>query len=972
MKEIVITFLVIACGISHAQVDPSINQNISIAEWPEISFETKPWTRWWWHGSAVTKEGITFEMEAFQKAGLGGVEITPIYGVYGHEDKFVNFLSPLWMDLLAHTLKEGKRLGLGVDMATGTGWPFGGPWVEAEDACKNIRLKRYDLEGGQRLNEKIEFIQGPYLRAVKNQIYQVHDDPTSTDIAAGTTKEPARQATQPLAIKDLVEPIAANKELQALALEQVQFEKPLALQSLMAYGPAGQVVDLTSKVDTHGILNWTAAPGKWKLYALFQGWHGKMVERAGPGGEGNVIDHFSATALTHYLSKFDSAFQKYDISSLRAFFNDSYEVDDARGTADWTPKLLEEFEKRRGYDLRRHLPALFNDDIEKEKNQRVLCDYRETISELLLENFTKPWKAWASNKNAFTRNQAHGSPSNILDLYSVVDIPEIEGTEPLRIKMASSAANVMGKNLASAEAATWLNEHFDSNLADIKVALDRFMINGINHLVYHGTAYSPADEAWPGWLFYAAVHLNQRNPLWQDFHALNAYVARCQSFLQNTSPDNDVLLYYPVYDRFSAPGSEMIEHFDGIGKQFEGTSFERSAKWMLEKGYSFDYISDRQIQNLTFRNGNLLTEGAASYKTIVIPHCQFIPVKTLQKLVKLSEEGASIIFFEGMPETFSGYSGLQEDSIEFRMLKDKIVKNLKKNVKEGVGLDRLLSGTTCRKESMVAKGLLYCRKKDKEGAAIYLVNNQTDSTFSGWIQLQSKARAVLIYDPMTGVSGKALIKTVSPQHVVQVYVQLTPRQTLILKATDHGVDQKPYPFYQLTNNRIPLNGKWHVRFVSGGPQLPEPVITDTLISWTNFTGDGYDAFSGSAIYEFKFPQPSAGHWLLDLGTVDESVEIFLNDKSLGTLICPPYALMIPSSSFKKENELKIRVSNLMMNRIVSMDKKKVFWKKFYNVNFPARRPENRENGIFNATNIAPRSSGLLGPVQLISAKIVNK
>src|SRR5688572_33477375 len=82
--------------------------------WPEITHETKPWTRWWWHGSALTKEGITAELEAYKKAGLGGVEITPIYGVHGYENEFKNFLSPQWMELLIHTLKEGERLDLGI------------------------------------------------------------------------------------------------------------------------------------------------------------------------------------------------------------------------------------------------------------------------------------------------------------------------------------------------------------------------------------------------------------------------------------------------------------------------------------------------------------------------------------------------------------------------------------------------------------------------------------------------------------------------------------------------------------------------------------------------------------------------------------------------------------------------------------------------------------------------------------------
>ncbi|MDZ7690761.1 MAG: glycosyl hydrolase [Balneolaceae bacterium] len=234
---------------------------------------------------------------------------------------------------------------------------------------------------------------------------------------------------------------------------------------------------------------------------------------------------YSITWLT-----FDTAFADRDLSSLRSFFNDSYEVDDAEGEANWTPNFFEEFEQRRGYDLKQHLPALPGDQ-ESEQGQRVLTDYRETISDLLLEEFTLQWDAWADEKDAMVRNQAHGSPANILDLYAASDIPETEGTDILRAKMASSAANVTGKPLISAEAATWLNEHFRSNLADVKKAVDRYFLSGVNHMVYHGTAYSPSEETWPGWLFYAAVHFNERNPFWDHFSDFNSYVARTQSFL---------------------------------------------------------------------------------------------------------------------------------------------------------------------------------------------------------------------------------------------------------------------------------------------------------------------------------------------------------------------------------------------------------------------------------------------------------
>lgn len=134
--------------------------------WPTPTAEQKPWTRWWWLGSTVDEAGITKHLERFRDAGFGGVEICPIYGAKGSEDKYIDFLSPKWLRMLAHTTAEAKRLGLGVDMTTGTGWPFGGPTVTADDASARVVLKRYELAGGATLAEKLPTGKLRALRAV--------------------------------------------------------------------------------------------------------------------------------------------------------------------------------------------------------------------------------------------------------------------------------------------------------------------------------------------------------------------------------------------------------------------------------------------------------------------------------------------------------------------------------------------------------------------------------------------------------------------------------------------------------------------------------------------------------------------------------------------------------------------------------------------------------------------------------------
>jgi len=948
LKTFLITLVLVLLPLS-TLVCARENSSPQLA-WPRVTRETRPWTRWWWMGSIVNEKDLTDQMEQYRKAGLGGLEITPIYGVKSYEDRFIDYLSPAWMEMLVHTLKEGERLDLGIDMATGNGWPFGGQWIGSDNACRNVVHKTFTLEAGQSLDEPVTYIQPPMVRAIGRRIN----------------------------ISELKEPISANENLQALALEQVRFEKPLPLQVLMAYSDQGQILNLTGKVNSDGKLDWTAPAGNWKLYAVFQGWHGKMVERAGPGGEGNVIDHFSAEALKDYLGKFDRAFDGYDVRSMRAYFNDSYEVDDASGESGWTGNFFEQFKKRRGYDLRDHLPALFGDDS-AEKNIRVLCDYRETISDLLLDQFTIPWLNWSKTKGATTRNQAHGSPANILDLYAGSGIPETEGADILKFKFASSAAHVTGKPLASSESATWLDEHFSANLADVKQALDQFFLGGINHVCYHGTTFSPADEDWPGWLFYASVHFGPTNSFWKDFSALNRYVTRCQSFLQSGWPDNDVLLYFPIYDRFSQRGRSLLQHFAGGAV---GTTARVDGQAMLDAGYTFDFISDRQIEGVTFA-GNSLRTGDVSYKTIVLPECRFVPLETFEKLVELAQKGATIVVHNKLPADVPGWGNLDERQDAFQKLIARIdfakagdsdiriarIGSGKLLLSDDLG--QLLSAAGVRREPMADKKLQFVRRRQESGR-FYLVVNTTGEPLDGWIGLQGNPKSVVIYDPMFEEIGLAAIRT-SVNGDSEIYLQLEPGESCILKTSEAAINGPSCNYVKTAGEPREIKGVWSVRFIEGGPELPLRFETGELVSWTDYGGQVVKIFSGTARYTVSFEKPEgrADGWLLDLGRVCESARVKLNGKKLGTLFFPPFRITIPENQMENENILEIEVSNLMANRIVDMDRRSVKWKKFYNINFPPRKRENRgPDGLFDASGWLPRESGLIGPVKLMPVELV--
>lgn len=828
--------------------------------WPEITRENKPWTRWWWPGSAADPAGLTRQMEQLAAAGLGGVEITPIYGARGYEDRYVEFLSPRWVELLEHVGHEGRRLGLGVDMATGTGWPFGGPWVTNADA-------------------------------------------------------------------------------------------------------------LHRAVDQEGKL--TGEPTKM------------MVKRAAPGGEGRVVDPYSPEALRRYLAPFEKVFARLPRGLVRGQFHDSFEY----FGASWTHRLAEEFRKLHGYDVHPYAAAITARNansvtsIDRDSLARIKSDYRETLANLHLD-FLRTWVQWSHERGFIVRNQSHGAPANLLDLYANADIAETEvfGSTPfpipglrrahdevrhdqdlpesLVIRMASSAGHVVGHPLASSESATWLREHWKESLAFVKPELDRILADGINHIFYHGTVYSPPDAAWPGWLFYASTQFQPNNPWWDDFAALNRYVARVQSILQRGRPDNDVLLYWPVSDVWDNPNGLMIQlsvhHVSWLTEQPVG----KLARQMMDRGYAFDYISDAQLQQTRVEKGTLVTPGSR-YQVIVVPATRRMPVPTLQRLAELARGGATVIF-ERLPEDVPGYGRLETRRAEFKQALGRLER------KAAVAPDVLaaLGKHGVRREAIAETGISVIRRANEAGTD-YFFANLTANAFDGWTALGTPARAAAILDPLTGKSGAAALRA-GPQGGSQLYLQLAPGESLIVR-TAHGTAKLPpaWKYLQPAGAPVPLAGTWTLTFLKGGPELPAPLKTTVLKSWTELAGDEAKRFAGTATYrlEFEAPAQRADEWLLDLGDVRESARVRLNGRDVATAWSIPFRVRIGEFLRSGRNVLELDVTNLAANRIRDLDQRKVDWKIMREINFV-----NINYKPFDASNWEITPSGLLGPVMLVPMK----
>jgi hypothetical protein len=407
---------------------------------------------------------------------------------------------------------------------------------------------------------------------------------------------------------------------------------------------------------------------------------------------------------------------------------------------------------------------------------------------------------------------------------------------------------------------------------------------------------------------------------------------------------------------------------------------ETGAQTMADKGYAFDYISDKQIQNIMVYDGLLKTGGLSTYRTLVLPGCKYIPVTTFNNIINLADKGATIIVYGNLPEDVSGWADLKSNREIFVHLKDQLkftptTDNKVKQAIVGTGkvligddLESLLAVAQIRRESLIDLGLKFTRRTDRNGSYYYILN-QSSKPFEGWIPLHVKARSAALFNPMTGKKGMAESR-ISVSGNLEIFAKLLPEEAIITKTFNLKQSGQKLIFYDTISAAIGLTGTWKLDFLQGGPEIPAPKTLTSLGSWTETGGDAVKDFSGTAKYTISIDKPigNADAWVLKLGKVCESARIFLNNNELGVLLGPDYQIVIEKTLFLPHNTLEIRVSNLAANRIAWLDRNNVQWKKFYNTNFPARIRQNTKNGMFDASAWPPRESGLIGPVTLTPMK----
>lgn len=842
----------------------------------------RPWVYWFWMNGNITKEGITADLEAMARVGIGGTLIMSVSN--GIPPGRVDFLSPQWRDLFAHAVREAARLGIEINMNNDDGWTgSGGPWVIPADSMQVVTWSETRVEGPAdfdgalpqpptRLDHYRDIAvfalpsAGPALRELAPKITCSHPrfNPltlTDGDLETGVNlPKPSPESPVTIGI-EFAKPFTARSltiltgpgrqnhggcietsddgnawrtihrfsipgsGINATALGaafapaaarffRISFDREapkgggLSLRELdlspdpridnwpsksgrmrvdgmppaasTAPGiPRVSIRDITASMDATGRLRWKVPAGRWLLLRIGHTTTAKTNHPATPAGTGLECDKFSSEAMDRFFSgmmaKLIADAGPLAGKTLSLTHIDSWEV----GSQNWTPKFLDAFRARRGYDARPHLPAMLGFPIEShEIAERFLWDMRLTFSDLIADNYVGHLRSLAKRHGLGLSIEAYGNGNfNNLQCAARSDMPmsefwagKPEGAE--RGKEPASAAHLLGIPIVGAESFTADpdNDRWTQHPYAIKALGDAAFCSGINRFIFHRYAMQPWMDRLPGMTFGPhGIHYERTNTWFEQSRAWLQYLARCQYLLQQGTFVADLLYFVGESVPKSLPP-------------------RRSLKPAPPHGYDYDGCdAETLLKHAVANNGRIAFPSGISYRLLILPpeSTQMTP-RLLKKINDLVKAGAHVLGPKpGKSPSLENYPDCDAEVAEIA------------NV--------LWGDTTSPGEKATGKGKVYWNKTIEEilasldirpdlawvaptataeidwihrriaDADIYFISNQGDSFEVADITFRVSGKRPEIWDPNTGEARPSPTWSATGDGCTSVHLRLDPR-----------------------------------------------------------------------------------------------------------------------------------------------------------------------------------------------------
>jgi hypothetical protein len=742
------------------------------------------------------------------------------------------------------------------------------------------------------------------------------------------------------------------------------------LPAELAVAP-GKIVDLTTKLNTDGKLDWHAPAGEWTILRVGHTSTGQHNETAG-AGKGLEADKFNPMAARLQFDQwFGEAMRRAgpELTKrvLTGFHLDSWEC----GSQNWSPVFGAEFTRRRGYDPRPWLPAMAGIPVESaEASEKFLHDVRTTIGELIVDNLNGTY-AELARVNGLLFSAESVAPvivSDNLRHFEHVDLPMGEfwlrsptHDKPNDMRDTISGARVYGKRIIGAEAFTELKVAWDEHPGMLKILGDRNYALGVNHLAYHVFMHNPWMDRRPGMTLGGVGLFFQRDQTWwRPGKAWVAYAHRVQSVLQQGLPVVDVAVFSGeemprrgvLPERLTTifPGlmgeaavKREAERLTNIGQPMrampEGVSNSTNttdpADWTDPlRGYAYDSINrDALLRLATVRNGRVVLPGGAGYGVLVLPGANpmnpsgvALSAELAKRVGELKRLGAKVIDAPWTEETLDA----------LKIARDFVA------MENGAAAERV--AWTHRRV---------------EDAEVYFVSNQEERARVLELSLRVSGRVPEIWHPVTGEMTKARAWWIESGRTV-LAVELAAAESAFVvfreKATETvangGVNRR------VLKAAAELRGGWTVAFEKRPAAPGAPVYAEELFDWSKHADPAVRHFSGTAQYKRTFAFSSAVArgkrvWL-DLGEVANLAEIYVNGVNCGVAWTPPYRVEITRALKDGDNELRVAVANTWANRLIG------------DAELPEAERVTWTTAKLNMKGKPLLKAGLLGPVRLMT------
>ncbi|MGA8668967.1 MAG: glycosyl hydrolase, partial [Terracidiphilus sp.] len=722
------------------------------------------------------------------------------------------------------------------------------------------------------------------------------------------------------------------------------------------------VIDLTSKMQPDGTLDWTPPAGDWVILRFGYSLLGITNHPATAEATGLEVDKLDRTFVKSYMEKYLDSYKQtvgpdfIGKRGIRYVINDSWEA----GSQNWTDHMIEQFKKRRGYDPVPWMPVLAGQVVESaEASDRFLWDFRKTIADLIADEhygqLEETLHEWHMGHYGESHESGRAFVADGMEVKKFNEVPmsamwtQTPGVNKEQLgynaddRESASVAHIYGQNLAAAESMTAAAAPWAWSPATLKPTADQEFLNGINRFVIHESAHQPLVGKAPGLTLGPFGQWFNRNETWAaEAGPWVDYLARTSFILQQGHFGADLIYFY--------------------GEDSNLTAIFADKSPNVPAGYGFDYVNaDGLIHELTAMNGRITTKSGMSYRVLGLdPYSEHMSLPVLRAIHKLVEAGAVV----AGPKPTDDPS-MADDQAEFRKLNDELFG-------DGSGIRKVGKGTVYAGQDLgqvfntlhVEPDFDYTKPESDArleflhrklpGSDVYFVDNRSDRDEVTDASFRVTGKAPELWYAETGTTKPVSFKIADGRTTVPLHLE--PWGTVFVvfrKSTTETSRELP----KLTESKVAdVGGPWKVSFQSGRG-APESTTLNELVSWSDSAGPGIKYFSGEGTYTNTIQAPSdwfrkRSHLWIDLGDVKNLAEVTVNGKSLGVVWHAPYRVDVTTALKPGTNEISVKVVNAWVNRLIGDEQPGATKYTFADVKpYKANSP------------LLP--SGLLGPVAVV-------